>query len=69
MLLSGGDVMQTERAKAKTFRDLTVWRKAHEFVLAVYRFTSAFPKSEIQNRGRLPIPEVVWRTGREKRWK
>jgi four helix bundle protein len=24
-----------------------VWRKAHEFVLAVYRFTSTFPKSEI----------------------
>jgi four helix bundle protein len=23
-----------------------VWRKAHEFVLAVYRLTSAFPKSE-----------------------
>jgi len=39
--------MQTERAKARTFRDLMVWRKAHEFVLAVYRFTSAFPKSEI----------------------
>lgn len=39
--------MQTERPKARTFRDLMVWRKAHEFVLAVYRFTSAFPKSEI----------------------
>ena len=24
-----------------------VWRKAHEFVLQVYRFTSTFPKSEI----------------------
>jgi four helix bundle protein len=47
MLLSGGDVMQTERPKARTFRDLMVWRKAHEFVLAVYRFTLAFPKSEI----------------------
>ena len=39
--------MQTERPKAKTFRDLMVWRKAHEFVLAVYRFTSTFPKSKI----------------------
>jgi four helix bundle protein len=47
MLLSGGDVMQTERPKARTFRDLMVWCKAHEFVLAVYRLTSAFPKSEI----------------------
>jgi len=39
--------MQTEQPKAKSFRDLMVWRKAHEFVLAVYRFTSTFPKSEI----------------------
>jgi len=39
--------MQTERPKARTSRDLMVWRKAQEFVLAVYRFTSAFPKSEI----------------------
>ena len=38
--------MITERAKAKTFRDLIVWRKAHEFVLAVYRFTATFPKHE-----------------------
>jgi four helix bundle protein len=39
--------MQTEQPKAKSFRDLVVWRKAHEFVLAVYRFTATFPKSEI----------------------
>jgi four helix bundle protein len=39
--------METQRQKAKTFRDLMVWRKAHEFVLEVYRLTSAFPKSEI----------------------
>ena len=39
--------METERQKARTFRDLMVWRKAHEFVLEVYRFTSTFPKSEI----------------------
>lgn len=32
---------------AKTFEDLIVWQKAHEFVLAVYGFTQAFPKSEI----------------------
>jgi four helix bundle protein len=31
---------------AKSFRDLVVWRKAHEFVLAVYAFTGDFPKSE-----------------------
>jgi four helix bundle protein len=38
--------MQAERAKARTFRDLIGWRKAPEFVLAVCRFTAAFPKSE-----------------------
>src|SRR5262245_5888560 len=34
------------RAPAKTFQDLIVWQKAHQFVLAVYRFTENFPKSE-----------------------
>ena len=34
------------RAAARSFRDLLVWRKAHEFVLAVYAFTAGFPKSE-----------------------
>jgi len=29
------------------FRDLKVWQKAHELVLAVYRATEAFPKTEI----------------------
>ena len=31
----------------KDFRDLTVWRKAHELTLAVYRVTEEFPKHEI----------------------
>jgi four helix bundle protein len=31
---------------ARTFRDLTVWRKGHEFVLGVYGFTAGFPKQE-----------------------
>ena len=38
--------MTIERAKAKTFQDLIVRRKAHEFVLAVYRFAATFPKRE-----------------------
>ncbi len=42
----GGDFMEITRTKARTFRDLTVWRKAHEFVLGIYRFTATFPKSE-----------------------
>ena len=35
-----------QRAPAKTFRDLVVWRKAHQFVLATYRLTAGFPKQE-----------------------
>lgn len=31
---------------ARTFKDLLVWRKAHALVLAVYRYSSLFPKSE-----------------------
>jgi four helix bundle protein len=38
--------MPDRRAPAKTFQDLLVWRKAHELVLAVYKLTAAFPKSE-----------------------
>jgi four helix bundle protein len=34
------------REAARGFRDLTVWRKAHEFVLAVYEYTSGFPREE-----------------------
>ena len=34
------------RPAASSFRDLIVWRKAHEFVLAVYNFTENFPKQE-----------------------
>jgi len=29
------------------FRDLIVWRKAHELVLDVYKITEGFPKNEI----------------------
>jgi four helix bundle protein len=35
-----------ERPAARSFRDLLVWRKAHEFVLAVYTFTAGFPRQE-----------------------
>ncbi len=38
--------MATERPAARTFRDLVVWQKAHQFVVAVYRLTAGFPKSE-----------------------
>ncbi len=32
---------------AKTFEDLLVWQKSHEFVLGVYRVTEGFPKHEL----------------------
>ncbi len=35
-----------KRAPARSFQDLIVWQKAHQFVLGVYRFTENFPKSE-----------------------
>ena len=31
---------------ARTFQDLLVWQKAHQFVLAAYAITAAFPKQE-----------------------
>ena len=33
-------------APAKRFDDLVVWRKAHSFVLGVYRYTASFSKQE-----------------------
>ncbi len=31
---------------SKTFEDLIVWQKAHQWVLQVYKFTQSFPKNE-----------------------
>ena len=39
-------VMSPDRSPARSFRDLKVWQKAHEFVLAVYRYSEAFPERE-----------------------
>ncbi len=36
-----------QRAPAKSFRDLDVWQKAHQFVLAVYRLSAGFPRREM----------------------
>jgi four helix bundle protein len=36
----------SQRPAAQSFRDLIVWQKAHEFVLAVYRLTESFPDRE-----------------------
>lgn len=35
------------RKPARTFQDLILWQKAHQFVLEVYKLTSGFPRSEI----------------------
>jgi len=32
---------------AKSFRDLIVWQKAHQLVLAVYRYSDNFPGKEM----------------------
>jgi len=34
-------------APAKSFEELIVWQKAHQFVLELYRFTEDFPRSEV----------------------
>ncbi len=38
--------MGDERAPARTFHDLVVWRKAHAFVLAVYKYSAGFLRQE-----------------------
>jgi len=35
------------RKPAKTFKDLLIWQKSHQFVLEVYKLTNRFPKEEI----------------------
>jgi four helix bundle protein len=32
--------------RARTFRDLLIWQRAHQFVLCVYRETERFPRDE-----------------------
>jgi four helix bundle protein len=36
-----------EKQPAKTFRDLVMWQKAHQFVLDIYNITDDFPKQEM----------------------
>jgi four helix bundle protein len=37
----------TQRQSARTFSDLLVWQKSHQFVLEVYEFTKGFPPDEL----------------------
>ncbi|MBZ5603526.1 MAG: four helix bundle protein [Acidobacteriia bacterium] len=38
--------MKDARPAARTFKDLIVWQRAHEFVLATYKFSALFPRTE-----------------------
>lgn len=33
--------------KAKTFQELVVWQKSHQFVLRIYKTTQSFPRNEL----------------------
>ena len=33
--------------RSKTFEDVELWKKAHAWVLGIYRFTESFPKHEM----------------------
>ena len=33
--------------KSRTFEDVDLWKKAHAWVLDIYRFTEGFPKHEL----------------------
>ncbi len=33
--------------KTKTFEELVVWQKSHQFVLEVYKITQSFPQQEL----------------------
>lgn len=41
------DKNDMKRPAAKSFEDLFVWKKAHEFVLSVYKATKKYPKEEL----------------------
>jgi four helix bundle protein len=35
-----------KREAARSFQDLIIWRKAHEFVLIAYKLSKTFPSDE-----------------------
>jgi four helix bundle protein len=39
--------MLKDRPAARRFQDLLVWQQAHQWVLALYAYTAAFPKQEV----------------------
>jgi len=54
--------------KAKTLEDLLVWKKAHAYVLEIYRMTKQFPKSEIFGLTAQMRRAARVHTGEYRRW-
>jgi len=52
--------------KAKTFKDLIVWQKSHQFVLKIYKITQHFPHYEVFGlvsqirRSAVSVPANTW---------
>ena len=52
--------------KAKTFEDLVVWQKSHQFVLEIYKLTRSFPDYELfglvsqLRRAAVSVPANTW---------
>lgn len=38
---------EAQKAKSKNFREVDVWKKAHQWVLEIYKLTECFPKHEV----------------------
>ena len=39
--------MSSFPARSRSFEDVELWKKAHAWVLEIYRFTETFPKHEL----------------------
>lgn len=40
-------MVEEKEVKAKSFREVETWKKAHQWVLGVYKLTECFPKHEL----------------------
>lgn len=40
-------MVEEKEVKAKSFREVETWKKAHQWVLAIYKLTECFPKHEL----------------------
>jgi len=46
-LSSSVEDKRTASMAARSFEDLLVWQKSHDFVLEIYKLTSLLPKEEL----------------------